>query len=208
MKFAIREIVFVVLLVTVPVAAWWFAFRPNNARNSEMMKQIEARQAKLRELNKATGTIGDLKTEIASLDKAITFFRSKLPSEKEIDKVLQEVWRLAKANRLSTKSIRTLKAEGRSVVADPNGPYAEQAISMLLEGPFPGFYGFLLALEKQPRIMRVREMKIEKLSGAELAEVVLGLRRDEQQRRAMAESSAAWGRPEAAQDIARILLEV
>ena len=48
----------------------------------------------------------------------------------------------------------------------------------------------------------------EQLSGPKLAEVVLGLRRDEQRRTAMAEASAAWGRPEAAQDIARILLEV
>jgi len=48
----------------------------------------------------------------------------------------------------------------------------------------------------------------EKLSGPRLAEVVLDVRRDEQRRRAMAEASAAWGRPEAAQDIAQILLEV
>ena len=48
----------------------------------------------------------------------------------------------------------------------------------------------------------------EQLSGSKLAEVVLGLRRDEQQRTEMAQASAAWGRPEAAQDIARILLEM
>jgi len=48
----------------------------------------------------------------------------------------------------------------------------------------------------------------EQLSGSKLAEVVLGLRRDEQRRTEMARASAAWGRPEAAQDIARILLEV
>lgn len=48
----------------------------------------------------------------------------------------------------------------------------------------------------------------EQLSGSRLAEVVVGLRRDEQWRVEMAEASAAWGRPEAAQDIARILLEV
>ena len=80
-----------------------------------------------------------------------------------MDKVLREVWRLAEANHLTTKSIRTLKSGGKAMLADPNGPYAEQPISMKLEGPFKGFYGFLLALEVQPRIMRVREMKVEKL---------------------------------------------
>ncbi|MDY7011427.1 MAG: type 4a pilus biogenesis protein PilO [Planctomycetota bacterium] len=163
MKFGIREIVFIIILTVIPVGAWWFVFRPSDIRNHEMMKQIDIRQEKLQALNRATATIGNLKTEIASLEKAIEFFRSKLPSEKEIDKVLQEVWRLAEANKLTTKSIRTLKTISQSVtLSDPNGPYAEQPISIKLEGSFAGFYGFLLALESQPRIMRIQQMDIEK----------------------------------------------
>ena len=164
MKFGIREIVFIIVLMAIPVGAWWFVFRPADIRDVEMMKQIEIRQQKLQALNRATATIGNLKVEIASLEEAIKFFRSKLPSEKEIDKVLQEVWRLAEANKLTTKSIRTLKTVSSSVtLADPAGPYAEQSISMQLEGSFTGFYGFLLALESQPRIMRIQQMDIKKV---------------------------------------------
>ena len=134
MKFSIREIVLVALTVAIPMGAWWTVYRPNNARNVAMTKEVEARQAKLRELNRVTGTIGDLKMEIASLEKAIQFFRSRLPTEKEIDKVLQEVWRLAESNNLSTKSIRTLDREGPSILTDATGPYAEQPLSMKLEG--------------------------------------------------------------------------
>ncbi|MCD4699094.1 MAG: type 4a pilus biogenesis protein PilO [Phycisphaerae bacterium] len=163
MKFGIRESVFLIILTVIPVGAWWFVFHPADIRNGEMMKQIDTRQKKLQSLNRATATIGNLKGEIASLEEAIKFFRSKLPSEKEIDKVLQEVWRLAEANKLTTKSIRTLKTAARSVtLADPDGPYAEQPISMQLEGSFAGFYGFLLAMESQPRIMRIQQMDIEK----------------------------------------------
>lgn len=166
MRFGIREIVLLVLTAAIPVAAWWFVFRPANARNAQMMSEIETRQAKLRQLNRATAAIGDLKVEIASLEEAINFFRSRLPSEKEIDKVLQEVWRLAEANRLSTKSIRAIDAESESLLADGNGPYAEQPLLMQLEGPFTGFYGFLLALEARPRIVRIQKMRIEKLPKA------------------------------------------
>ena len=162
MKIGIREIVFVVLLTAIPVAAWAFVFRPNNVCKAEMAAEIASRQAKLQALNKATATIGDLKSEIAALEKAINFFRSKLPSEKEMDKVLREVWLLAEANKLTTKSIRTLKSRNEMMLTDPSGPYAEQPISMQLEGPFSGFYGFLLALERQPRIMRIQEMDLEK----------------------------------------------
>ena len=166
MKFSIREIILVALMVAIPVGAWWTVYRPNNARNVAMTKEVEARQAKLRELNRVTGTIGDLKMEIASLEKAIQFFRSRLPTEKEIDKVLQEVWRLAESNNLSTKSIRTLDRQGPSILTDASGPYAEQPLSMKLEGPFTGFYGFLLALEARPRIVRLQSMDIEKLPQA------------------------------------------
>ena len=166
MKFSVREIVFIALLMVIPVCAWWFISRPNNARKAEMTGEIEARQAKLQAVNKATATIGDLKTEIDALAKAVEFFRSKLPTEKEMDKVLQEVWRLAEANQLKPKSFRTLKSRDESMVTDPTGPYAEQPISMDLEGPFTGFYGFLLALERQPRIMRIQEMSLKKLPRA------------------------------------------
>ena len=167
MKFGIREIVFIAMLMAVPAAAWWFGFRPNNARNREVLEEIESKQAKLRELNKARATLGDLKTEITSLAEAVKAFRDKLPSEKEMDKVLKDLWLLAESNRLSTKSIRTVKPGGRTLLVDPEGPYAEQPISMQLHGPFMGFYSFLLALENQARIIRIREMKVEKLPRAE-----------------------------------------
>ena len=164
MKIGIREIVFIVVLTAIPVGAWWFVFRPADARDDEMIKQIETRQQKLQSLNLATATIGDLKVEISSLGEAIKFFRSKLPGEKEIDKVLQEVWRLAETNKMTTKSIRTLKSTPSAVtLTEPSGPYAEQPISLELEGTFVGFYGFLLALETQPRIMRIQQMDIKKI---------------------------------------------
>jgi len=141
MKIGIREIVFVVLLAAIPIGAWWFVFRPANARDAEMLKQIKVKQQKLRELNRATATIGDLKVEINSLKEAIDFFRTKLPTEKEMDQVLK----------------------GVLLLADPAGPYAEQPISIELEGPFEGFYGFLLALETQPRIMRIQQMNVKKM---------------------------------------------
>ena len=162
MKFGIREIAILLIVTAIPVGAWLLVFRPHSRTNAEMLRQIENRQAKLRALNKATATLGDLKTEIASLEDAIKYFRSKLPGEKEIDKVLQEVWRLAESNQLATKSIRTLKVNEENLLADASGPYSEQPISMQLEGPFAGFYGFLLALERQPRIMRIQQMNLTK----------------------------------------------
>ncbi len=165
MKSYLREVVLVVILLAIPMSAWWFVFRPYNAHSAQMRLVIEAKQEKLKALYRATGTIGNLKKEIATLTKAVAFFESKLPNKKEIDKVLQEVWRLAEANKLVTKSIRTLdrKKSGFTTAASL---HCEQPIAVNLEGNFKGLYVFLQALESQPRIMRIRHMKLTKPTGA------------------------------------------
>ncbi|MCJ7544015.1 MAG: type 4a pilus biogenesis protein PilO [Phycisphaerae bacterium] len=167
MKVGIRLIVFVVLLMMIPLAAWWLVFRPADLYKAQMLEQVHVRQERLRELNQATAMLGDLKLEIAALEKAIGFFQSKLPSEKEIDKVLREVWRLAETNHLVTKSIRTLPVDEKTASATPR----EQPIAVQLEGDFRGFYGFLQALENQPRIMRINSMTVGKLKNASEGQV-------------------------------------
>ncbi|MFB3891853.1 MAG: type 4a pilus biogenesis protein PilO [Phycisphaerae bacterium] len=161
MKFGLREVVFILLLAAIPVGSWWFAFRPRNAREAEMIRAIEAKQARLRQLNQTIGAIGDIQNEITGLEKNIALLRSKLPNEKEMDKVLQEVWRLAEANQLTTKSIRAVD-KGDALFAAPGSPQSEQPITMKLEGDFRGFYSFMLALENQPRIMRIKRMTLTK----------------------------------------------
>ena len=166
MKFGIREALLAALLLGLPLGAWWFVFRPANDQHSEVRKQVEAKQQKLRKLNRLVGTVGSLKEEIASLEKAIAFFQSKLPSEKEIDKVLWETWRLAERNKLATKSIRTETRGPRSTSPYDTGSQSEQPIVIKLEGDFNGLYTFLQELENQPRIMRISRMKIVKAKKA------------------------------------------
>jgi Tfp pilus assembly protein PilO len=96
----------------------------------------------------------------AELKQAILFFESKLPQEKEIDKILKEVWQLAEQNALQAKTIKTLKTERAA-------NYSEQPIEMVLAGDFNGFYSFLLQLEKLPRITRITNMNLSKITEKE-----------------------------------------
>lgn len=158
----VRKIVLAVLLVAILLVAWWFVLRPNQAKNKAMLAEIEAKQAKLREIDQATALMGDLEKEIHTLEESIAYFQSKLPSEKEVDKVLQEIWKLAEANHLTTKSIRTLQRGGGQESNPTPQQASEQPITVQLEGDFMGFYSFLLALEDQPRIMRINKMVLKK----------------------------------------------
>lgn len=159
MKFGLREAVFILLLMAIPTGTWWLVFRPRNARNVEITQQIGAKQIKLSGLNRTIGEIGSLQTEIASLEKGISDLQAKLPSEKEIGKVLEEVWKLAEANHLTSKGFNKLD-KGDPTFTAPNSPHAEEIVLMKLEGDYRGFYSFLLAMENQPRIMRIRKMTL------------------------------------------------
>ena len=177
MKFGLRETVFIILLMGIPVATWWFVFRPRNAREAELINRIEAKQKKLQALNRTTGTIGDLQKEIQSLEEAVAYFQTKLPSEKEIDKVLKEVWLLADSNNLTTKSIRTRERRNSKATgqAKQRTEHAEQPIFMELEGDYMGFYSFLQAVENQPRIMRVQKINLSKLKKGAVGQVQVEL---------------------------------
>jgi Tfp pilus assembly protein PilO len=157
MKFGIREIIFVLVMLGLLGSTNYFVFSKSNKRKAERLADIRTRQTALGNLQQATAGIDDLNRKIDELQKAITFFEGKLPQEKEVDKILKEVWQMAEANSLQTRSIKTLKVER-------GANYSEQPIMMTLSGDFNGFYAFLLQLEKLPRITRVTEMNLQKIN--------------------------------------------
>lgn len=172
MKFGLREVTFLILLVAIPLGSWWFVFHPREVQVSEAKRQMQAKRVKLQALHRASTAMSDLEKDIEQYNQAIEYFHSKLPSEKDIDKVVREVWKLAEASNLKIKTIGTLKSRNTVSIANPNGPFAEQPIELELEGDFnQGLYSFLLALERTSRITRIHELDVEKLKNGDEGQV-------------------------------------
>ena len=157
MRFGIRELIFVALMIGLLVSTWVFVFKKASSRREQKLADISQMDKALVNLHKATAGIDDLNRKISELQKAIDFFASKLPQAKEMDKVLTEVSQMADANSLQSKTVKSLKTER-------GNNYSEQSIQMSLSGDFNGFYSFLLQLEKLPRITRVTNMNLQKIS--------------------------------------------
>lgn len=156
MKIGARELVFFAMMLGL-VACTVLLFQRWNRQEQERLASIEQKEAALENLRQATAGIEDLDAKIAELQKAIAFFESKLPQEKEVASVLKEVSNIAEANSLQTRTFRTMKTERTA-------NYSEQPITMSLSGDFNGFYSFLLQLEKLPRITRLMKMRLEKIN--------------------------------------------
>jgi type IV pilus assembly protein PilO len=171
MRFGLRELIFVVAMLGLLGSSYLLVFQKSDNRRQSLQADIEQKQRALANLRQATAGIEDMNGKIDELQRAIAFFESKLPQEKEVDKILKEVWQMAEANSLQTRTVKTLKAERAS-------GYSEQPIQMSLSGDFTGFYAFLLQLEKLPRITRVTHMELKKIDehdGAMTANVTLSI---------------------------------
>ncbi len=156
MKLGIRELVYLCVMLGMLGSTYHFVFTKKNLECRALEAETAKKRAELVNLKQATAGIADLSRKIEELQKAIDFFQSKLPQEKEIAKILTEVSQMAEANALQTRTVRTLKTEQAA-------NYIEQPIQMSLSGDFNGFYTFLLQLEKLARITRVTQMNLQKI---------------------------------------------
>ena len=156
MKFGIREIIFVALMVALLAGTYLFVFSKTNAKREALLKDISTKEKMLNDLRVATSGIDDMNAKIDELSKAIEFFSQKLPKEKDVGDMLPQFWDMAKTNSLQSKTVKPDKPE-----VGPN--YSELPIQMSLSGDFNGFYSFLLQLEKLPRITKITDMHLNKI---------------------------------------------
>ncbi|HWB19872.1 MAG TPA: type 4a pilus biogenesis protein PilO [Phycisphaerales bacterium] len=155
MRFGIRELIFIVVLLAVPLAALKFLFMPRNADMKAAQEEIRVKQAQLDQLQEMVAQIPDIELELEKGRESIEEVEAKLPSEQEVDVILGQIWEAAKKNHLSIKSVKSLKPV-------PAANYMEQPLKVNIEGEFDGFYQFLLDVETVPRITRIHQANLKR----------------------------------------------
>jgi type IV pilus assembly protein PilO len=152
-----RKVVFLILLAGLSGVGYQYMIRPANKKMAEAKTRVDTKIAQLAKFEEATVAAEDITKQLEQLQEAINFFESKLPPTSQIHEVLQQVTVIAQKQGLHPKTIKTL------AMKDNNG-YVEQPLKMELVGNFSSFYSFLLELEKLPRIMKIRELVLDKMS--------------------------------------------
>lgn len=158
MRIGTRELLFVIVLLAVPVASFYYVFKPRNTQISQARAEISAKQERLSTLAAVVSKIDDIGAEIEKGRESVQLIEAKLPNEQDVEGILEQVWQTAKRNHLIVKSVKSDKPV-------PAAHYMEQPLKVEMAGEFDGFYQFLLELEKLPRITRVHQMKIDRAGG-------------------------------------------
>src|SRR5689334_22208648 len=105
MHFGLRTLLFVVLLLGMLVLSYPMLFKPLNDARDKALADTRKNKQKLADLAAVLSHNQNMPAEIERLQVAIRKLQDKLPSETEMDKVLQDVWRAAKDNNLTVVSI-------------------------------------------------------------------------------------------------------
>lgn len=156
MRFGVREFIFILVLMAVPVASFFLVFKPQNERINLARQEIHVKQSRMDRLAAITDRLEDLDLAIANGRESIELIEQKLPDEEGVDDILQRVWQIAKRNRQTVKSVKSKKKL-------PAVLYMELPLEMVMEGDFDGFYQFLLELENLQRITRIHDLDIQRM---------------------------------------------
>jgi len=153
MRFGPREFVFILVLLAVPVAAWWFVFKAQNKEIAQAKQEIAHKESMLTKLSEATAQTEDLAKVNEDIWKEIQEVEARLPSGMEVDVILQQVAQIAISNDLRLPKVKSAKPIS-------SAGYMEQPLEMKIEGNFDAFYTFLLEVERLDRITRMPEIAI------------------------------------------------
>jgi type IV pilus assembly protein PilO len=168
----IRQLVFFIVLLALPVASYFLVFKPQNDVIERAKKEIELKETKLTKLREYTARTNDIARENEQIKAAIETIQSRLPSGKEMDNVLRQVSGIANKAGLVVPNFK------KSDKTQPAGLAFEQPTDIEMVGDFDGFYEFLLELEKLPRITRIPDLEIkrdDKVNGEMKAKFVLSV---------------------------------
>lgn len=157
MKFGMRELVLLIVLLAIPVASLFLVFKPQNLAIERAKKEIEHKQLTLDKLKEQTARTDDLERAIAQFEQRIAEVEAQLPNNKGVDSIVRRVSDLAVDSGLAPPSLKS---------ADPvaAGLYFEQPLEMKTSGKWrdSGFYEFLLAVENLPRKTRIPSMTLKR----------------------------------------------
>ena len=169
MRFGLREIIFLLVLLAVPTVSLFYVFKPRNEEIRQAMDEIQVKQARLDKLAEVTSKIEDIGLAIEQGRESIAMIEAKLPSDQDVEGIMEQVWHIAARNRLTVKSVKSEKMA-------PAARYRELPLKMVVEGQFDGFYQFMLELENLERITRIHNMSLERTNqrGARRTDVAPG----------------------------------
>lgn len=155
MRFGLRELGLLIVLLSIPVASYYMLFKPQNLAIEQTRAKLDHKEQMLAKLRERTSRNADLARENEMYEQRILEVEAQLPKGKELDRIVRQVSDIARGAGLSSPSMQTEKPVQAAL-------YMEQPLKITTGGEWSGFYRFLTDLERLPRKTRISSMTLRR----------------------------------------------
>lgn len=139
-----------------------FIFKPQMRRSRDYCSRSDSVEKKIFKAKAKIARNPQLLTEIEEIKKTLVRYETKLPREKDIPVLLEELTEIAELAAIEFVSIRPQRASSIKELAgkEGEGVYLRLPIRIEMRCSFHDLERFLFRLEKSKRFVKVIELKI------------------------------------------------
>lgn len=157
MNIGLRHIIVFLVLMALPASSYFTVFKPQNKAIEAARQEINHKRELLEKLREETARNADLARANTEIGERLADIEARLPSTKELDDVVRRVSDLAVKSGLAAPVLQSDTPVEAAL-------YREQPLDMSLSGTFDSFYKFLLEIEQMPRITRIPDLKMTRIT--------------------------------------------
>ena len=150
-----RYISLLVLLASVPMAAWVMAYKPINSAVAETASEIKVHTSRLANFPELNAQYRDMIAMVSEIGEATQTALQSVPDAPEAEAWLEQVSDIANAHQLIMKSVTTSGSKEL-------GEYGIMPIDLSVAGSFESVYAFIQSLEQMNRLSRIERMTIHR----------------------------------------------
>ena len=147
------------VIVIMLVSYFYFFLKPKAAVLREILPEAAALDKEVMETGKLISNIDDFKKEISKLKKEVGQYETKLPTEKEITSILNQLSALASQEQVKIIGIRELGIT-RDDAEEKERAYKEVPIEIEMKSGYHQLGRFINKIESSDRLMKIESLEI------------------------------------------------
>ncbi len=154
-----------IILAGVGIAILWvlsymLAFKPMAGALNGKRAIIEKKKVEINNAKSAKANLDKLRKELAEIEKKVTYYKDRLPAEKEIPSLLKGLTEMANQSRIKFITIQPQDSSIQSAGGTSQAPYIEMPITINLRCGYHDLGKFIERIENSNRFMKVTDLTI------------------------------------------------
>jgi len=150
-----------IIVVVVTILFFSYIFMPQRRKLNVLGFEVKNKRQVFLVVEKNSGNIGNLKAEIAQLEKRVTSLEERLPEQIKANLLIDTLKDITEQAKLKFVSIEPQDTKKYELAADQKQIYLEFPILLRLKSGYHEITRFVRDIEASKRLMKVSDLEIK-----------------------------------------------